>query len=88
MQVSVIEIAPPYVDTALDATFRQQMRENMGEKVHDRMPLQEYVDTALATLTKGDASELKEVACVFAQMGVDAWRGSFGKIMEGMGIVA
>ena len=28
------------------------------------------MDTTLATLTKGDASELKEVACGFAQM---AW---------------
>lgn len=87
-KVNVIEIAPPYVDTALDANFRGQVNEMMGDHASPPMPLQEYMDKTMAELEGSKVEELKEVATGFAQMGVDAWRGSLGKAMEGMGIDA
>jgi short-subunit dehydrogenase involved in D-alanine esterification of teichoic acids len=87
-QVSVIEIAPPYVDTALDAGFRGQVNEAMGEHKMAPMPLKEYMDITMATLEGAEAKDLKEVATGFADMGVSTWRGSFGKVLEGMGINA
>ena len=87
-QVSVIEIVPPYVDTALDAKFRDQVNEAMGDHRMEPMPLDEYMDKTMATLQGADAKDLKEVATGFADMGVSTWRASFGKVLEGMGINA
>ena len=85
-KVNVIEIAPPYVDTALDAGFRDQVNEAMGDHAPKPMSMQEYMDKTMATLEASKAEDLKEVATGFAEIGVNAWRGSLGKAMEGMGI--
>jgi short-subunit dehydrogenase involved in D-alanine esterification of teichoic acids len=87
-QVGVIEIVPPYVDTALDARFRDQVNEAMGDHRIEPMPLNEYMDKTMATLQGADAKDLKEVATGFADMGVSTWRASFGKVLEGMEINA
>ena len=86
--VSVIEIVPPYVDTALDAGFRKRVNEMLGESAQKPMPLQEYMDVTMKTLEEAEAKDLKEVAVGFAEKGVSTWRGSFGKVLEGMGIDA
>jgi len=46
------------------------------------MPLKEYMAATTAQFKKGDE---KEIAVGFSAMGVTAWRGAFGPILEGMG---
>lgn len=88
-QVSVIEIVPPHVDTALDAGFRERINEMMGDHRVVPMPLEEYLDVTMGQLGGKNASRLKEVAPPgSAEMRVQTWRGSFGKVLEGMGIDA
>ena len=86
--VAVVEIVPPYVDTALDAGFRGRVNEALGDKAPKPMGLDEYMDATMETLQGSDARDLKEVAVGFAEMGVSTWRASFGKVLEGMGIDA
>lgn len=83
--VSVIELAPPYVDTSLDERFREKTVELQGGpgKAHPPMPLKEYMDATIAMLEEGGR---KEIALGFSQMGVDAWRGAFGPILEKFGL--
>jgi len=82
--VKVIELAPPYVDTGLDQRFREKAIELQGgkEKAHPPMPLKEYMDSATTAFENGYQ---KEIAVGFSQMGVDAWRGAFGPILQQFG---
>lgn len=79
--VNVIELAPPYVDTGLDERFREKIIELQGgpSKAHPPMPLNEYMDSTIAAFERAGQ---KEIALGFSQMGVDAWRGAFGPILE------
>jgi len=83
--VNVIEVAPPYVDTALDADFRQATIALQGgkEKATPPMPLKEYMEKTTAQLEEGDH---KEVACGFAEWGQGIWRTAYGPILEQVGI--
>ena len=88
--MSVVEVAPPYTDTGLDAehrTLTEGMQGGKDKAVHP-MPLEEYLERAFVSLEEvDDEGRLKkEVGVGFAQMGIDTWRGGFGKILEGMGI--
>jgi hypothetical protein len=47
------------------------------------MPLKEYMDATIAMFEEGGR---KEIALGFSQMGVDAWRGAFGPILEKFGL--
>ncbi|KAH8687676.1 hypothetical protein BGZ60DRAFT_475947 [Tricladium varicosporioides] len=82
--VRVLELAPPYVATDLDATFKEDMVEAMGGpgKTRPPMPLEEYMASAIAEFEK---EGVKEVAVGFASMAVGAWRGAFSPILESMG---
>lgn len=84
----MIEIVPPYVDTALDANFRDRLNAIMGEKAPNPMLFDEYMDITMKQLESGEASKLKEVATGFSQVRVNEWRGSLGKLLESMGIDA
>lgn len=77
--VNVIELAPPYVDTPLDADFRGKN----GVHGPPPMPLEEYMGKATAKLEEGGH---KEVAVGFAEMGQEAWRNAFGPLLEKFGI--
>lgn len=77
--VNVIEITPPYVATQLDAA-------HPGSTDMPAMKLQDFTDQIFEILDKNDAKDLKEVAVGFAAMGVGAWRGAFGPILEGQKI--
>jgi len=81
--VKVIGLAPPYVDTELDAHMRDQVNDIQGgpEKAVPPMPLKEYMAATTAQFEKGDE---KEIAVGFSAMGATAWRGAFGPILEGM----
>lgn len=81
----VVELAPPYVDTGLDAGHRAQIYEAQGgeEKAMKPMPLEAYLDTAMAGFKEEDA---KEIATGFSEMGASAWRKAFGPILQHQGI--
>jgi short-subunit dehydrogenase involved in D-alanine esterification of teichoic acids len=83
--VNVIELAAPYIDTPLDADFREQTIALQGGKEHAMapMPLKEYMEITTAQLEKGG---LKEVSIGFAALGVTAWRNAFGPILEQFGM--
>lgn len=79
-QCKVAELAPPYVDTPLDAAHRERLIEVQGgaEKAVKPMALEEYLDSAM----KGFEDGRKEVAVGFSQIGVDKWRQTFGPVLE------
>lgn len=83
--VNVIELAPPYVDTALDANFREQTIALQGGEEHATppMPLNEYMEKTTAQLEKGG---LKEVACGFSELGQRTWRNAYGPLLEQFGM--
>lgn len=82
---NVIELAPPYVDTGLDAEHRESVVQQQGgeEKAMKPMGLAEYLDASIATF---EQDGVKEVATDFSQMGVNAWRGAFGPIYKTRGM--
>jgi uncharacterized oxidoreductase len=77
--VNVIEIAPPYVETQLDANHKE------AAGGYPPMPLQEYTDETFKILDSKDAKDLKEVGVGFAAMGAEAWRSSIGAVLEKLG---
>lgn len=76
-KVNIIEIAPPRVETDLDAAHKNTTSA-------PAMPLEEYTDKTFEILDNTDAKDLKEVAVGFAENGVKAWRRAYGPILEGM----
>lgn len=72
--VNVIEIAPPYVRTELDAANRM-------DKLVTPMELDEYTLKVFEVLEK-PAKEIKEAAVGFAAIGAGAWRGAFVPMLE------
>ncbi|KAK5938678.1 hypothetical protein PMZ80_008869 [Knufia obscura] len=77
--VNVIEIAPPRVETDLDAAHKEISNT-------PAMSLDEYTAKTFEVLDNNKASELKEVAVGFADMGAKAWRQSIGGLLEAMKI--
>ena len=75
--VNVIEIAPPYVRTDLDAA-------NRLDKVLTPMELDDYTEQTLEILEK-PAGEIKEVAVGSAAMRAEAWRKAFDPILQAGG---
>ena len=87
--VNVVELAPPYVDTELDASHREMVGKMMGPGAPDPMPLNEYLDDAIGKLDQRvDGKPLKEVAVGFSENGVGAWRKAFDPILESMSLGA
>ena len=88
--LSVVEVVPPYTDTGLDAQHRETVVEMQGgkDKAFPPMPLEEYLEKAFTSLDELDRNGKlkKEIGVGVGQTGVETWRGSFGKILEGMGI--
>jgi short-subunit dehydrogenase involved in D-alanine esterification of teichoic acids len=86
----VVEIVPPYTDTGLDREHREAIVAMQGgpEKAFPAMPLNEFVDGFFQALEQVDADggTKKEIGVGFGQVGVDAWRGSLGKVYEGWGL--
>ncbi|TVY52697.1 putative oxidoreductase DltE [Lachnellula cervina] len=87
---SIVEIVPPYTDTGIDSAHRERVNELQGgaEKAFKPMPLADYIDQAFASLDELDdeGNLKKEVGVGFGQMGIETWRASFGKALEGMGV--
>ena len=85
--VRVVELAPPYVDTELDAAHREDNIAAQGgpDKATKPMALEDYLDKAMEGLKQ---AEKTEVAVGFAEMGLSAWRGAFGPILARFGVNA
>ncbi|KAL8837242.1 MAG: hypothetical protein Q9170_002615 [Blastenia crenularia] len=83
---SIIELVPPYVKTELDVAHRDQAVAAQGgeEKAVKPMPLEPYLDTAMAGFKQGD----REVTTGFSEMGASAWRKTFDPILGHLGIKA
>lgn len=75
--VNVIEIAPPRVDTDLDAAHKEST-------AAPALTLEDYTNQTFEILDNNKAEDLKEVAVGFAANGANAWRGSIGGILEHM----
>lgn len=90
--LSIAEVVPPYVDTALDAGHRDAVIDMLGgpEKAFPPMPLAEYLEKVFKQLEKRDSQGklLKEVGVGFGEINANMWRDSFGKTLESMGIQA
>jgi short-subunit dehydrogenase involved in D-alanine esterification of teichoic acids len=90
--LAVAEIAPPYVDTALDQPHRAQVNAQQTESARlvQPMKLEDYLDESMKGLMELDANgkPKKEVGVGIAQRGIDAWRGAFQPILDAMGIDA
>ena len=88
--MSIVEVVPPYVDTDLDKLHREATVAMQGgaDKAFPPMPLAEYMEKVFACLEEpGEDGKLKrEIGVGFGQVGAETWRGSFGKILDGMGI--
>jgi uncharacterized oxidoreductase len=84
--VNVIELAPPYVDTDLDAGFRTEVYNLQGgeEKAAKPMPLKDYMASATAAFEQEEVP--KEISVGFSAIGAGAWRGAFGPIFEKFGL--
>lgn len=80
--VNVIEVAPPYVATELDAKLKEQQAQLQEGKGHPPMPLKEYMDITTKQLEEGKD---KELATGFSAMGVKAWRGAFQPMLDQFG---
>ncbi|KAL9058074.1 MAG: hypothetical protein Q9162_001936 [Coniocarpon cinnabarinum] len=87
---NVCEVAPPYVDTDLDANFRERTIALQGgpEKAAKPMSLKQYIDTTVEQLQEvgPDGKMRKETCTGFSELGNRAWRDAFDPIFENMGI--
>jgi len=88
--LNIVEIVPPYTDTGLDQEHREATVAMQGgpDKAFPPMPLAEYINKLFESIEEldEDGKLKKEVGVGFGETGVVTWRGSFGKIYEGMGI--
>ncbi|KAI1776278.1 NAD(P)-binding protein [Hypoxylon cercidicola] len=88
--MDIVEIVPPYTDTGLDKEHRDMTIAMRGgpEKAFQPMPLDEFVDKFFQVLEQtGPGGSIKpEIGVGFGQVGVETWRGSFGKVYEQMGL--
>jgi uncharacterized oxidoreductase len=73
--VNVIEIAPPYVRTDLDAA-------NRLDKLVTPMELDDYTAKTLEILASTPASQIKEAGVGFAEMGARKWREAFDPVLK------
>lgn len=85
---SICEVVPPYLDTGLDAEHREMVNTILNGQGPPPMKLDEYIEKTMRELDKinVDGKLPKETATGFSQIGVDAWRSSLGKVLEGMQI--
>ncbi|KAL8883362.1 MAG: hypothetical protein Q9192_007216 [Flavoplaca navasiana] len=82
--LKIIEVVPPYVDTALNAEHRAQTDALQGgkEKAVQPMALGEYVDGFF----EGLEEEEEEIAVGFAKKGVEVWKRGFGELRRCSGM--
>ncbi|KAL9633238.1 MAG: hypothetical protein Q9204_003479 [Flavoplaca sp. TL-2023a] len=82
--MKIIEVVPPYVDTALNAEHRAQTDALQGgeERAVQPMALGEYVDGFFEGLEEGE----EEIAVGFAKKGVEVWKRGFWELRRRSGM--
>ncbi|KAF2186570.1 NAD(P)-binding protein [Zopfia rhizophila CBS 207.26] len=70
--LSICELSPPYVDTALDVGFRDKVNAALGDHAPPPMPVEEYLDLAMKRLgERGEDGKMLKEATVpgFSEFG-------------------
>lgn len=84
--VTVIDLAPPYVDTELDMAHKERMIKMLGGpgKVPRPTPLEDFLDDAIKELDALiDGKPKREIAIGhFPKMAQEAWRKAIGPLLE------
>ncbi|KAF3404363.1 putative oxidoreductase DltE [Talaromyces pinophilus] len=78
--VNIVEICPPYVETELDKSFRDEMIARLGgpEKAPKPMSVSQFLDNAMEGLLVGRS----EIGVGFGQAAFDTWRKAFSPFLE------
>lgn len=88
--MNVVEVAPQYVDTPLNASHRDQTDALQGgkDKAVQPMPLDEYIDRFFTALeqTNPDGSFKKEIGVGLATKCVDVWYEGYRKLLSASGM--
>ncbi|KAL9582781.1 MAG: hypothetical protein Q9212_003096 [Teloschistes hypoglaucus] len=81
----VVELTPPYVDTALKAGHGAEMIEAQGgeEKALKPMPLEAWLDTIMVNFKE---DSVNEITTGFRKWEQTAWRTAFGLMLERRGV--
>jgi uncharacterized oxidoreductase len=88
--LNIVEVVPPYIDTALNAHHRAQTDALQGgpDKATQPMALSDYIENFFTALeeTEADGSLKKEIGVGFGAQGVSVWRGAFEKLYQALGL--
>lgn len=88
--INVVEVVPPYVDTALDRDHRAQVVAAQGGEKNSFPPMRlaEFIDLFFESLEQlsPNGSIKKEIAVGFGDTAAKAWRCSFEPMYEQMGL--
>lgn len=85
--VSIVEISPPYVDTALNIAHRVKTFGENGERGPKPLELNDYIDTTMRQLEeKVDGRPRKEIVTGSAEASQLAWRAAFDPILAARGV--
>ncbi|GAB1311026.1 Oxidoreductase DltE [Madurella fahalii] len=88
--MNVVEVAPQYIDTPLNAAHRDKTDALQGgkDKAVQPMPLDEYIDRFFAALeeTNPDGSFKKEIGIGLAAKCVDVWHEGYRKLLSASGM--
>ncbi|KAK0726273.1 short chain dehydrogenase reductase [Apiosordaria backusii] len=89
--MNVVEVAPPYVDTPLNAHHRAQTDALQGgpDKAVQPMLLGEYIDKFFDLLedTKEDGSLKDEIGVGFGGQGQKVWKQGYESLLRGSGMI-
>jgi uncharacterized oxidoreductase len=85
--VSVVEISPPYVDTALNLAHREKTFGKLGERGPQPMQLDDYMNITMRQLEeKVDGRPRKEIVTGSSEISQTAWRAAFDPILAARGV--
>lgn len=86
--MKVVEVVPPYTDTGIDTTHREEVIQMQGgpEKAVLPVPLAGVIDGIFEKLDEQDGEVPREVGVGHGEYGAQTWRDSFGKALQGFGL--
>ena len=88
--ISVTDVAPPYVSTELDKAFKDRLVTMLGgpEKAIKPTPLDEFLDLVMKELDSSEDGQLKREIAIghFSKMVQKEWRDAFGPVLERFGV--
>jgi short-subunit dehydrogenase involved in D-alanine esterification of teichoic acids len=88
--ISVTDVAPPYVSTELDKAFKDRLVTMLGgpEKAIKPTPLDEFLDLVMKELDSSEDGKPKREIAIghFSKMVQKEWRDAFGPVLERFGV--